>query len=120
MDNKDLIKRFNVVIEDMESLHLKITRDKEYVARSIELLYGLMNDVYSEMCAYSSKAEQEAHNFLVVGSNPAARTKELEQLCNDLFNYVCAETIGIYITREQFVELSERMCDLGLMEEFYD
>lgn len=56
MGNKDIIKRFNVVIEDMESLHLKISRDKEYVERSIELLYGLMNDVHSEMlaCRYSS------------------------------------------------------------------
>ena len=48
------------------------------------------------------------------------RIEQLEQLCNDLFNFVCAETIGIYITREQFVELSERMDDLGLLEESYD
>ena len=44
----------------------------------------------------------------------------LERLCNELFSYVCAETIGIYITREQFVELSERMAELGLLEEFYE
>ena len=48
------------------------------------------------------------------------QVKELEQLCNDLFDHVCAEQIGARVNMQQFAELSERMDDLGLMEEFHD
>lgn len=57
----------------------------------------------------------EAANF-----RHLARIEKLEQLCNDLFNHVCAEQIGARVNMQQFVELSERMDDLGLMEEFHD
>ena len=48
------------------------------------------------------------------------KVKELEQLCNDLFNHVCAEQIGARVNMAQFVELSERMDDLGLLEDCHD
>lgn len=44
----------------------------------------------------------------------------LRNLCNDLFNHICAEQIGARVNMAQFVELSERMCDLGLLEDCYD
>lgn len=43
--------------------------------------------------------------------------EQLEQLCNDLFDHVCAEQIGARVNMQQFVELSERMDALGLLEE---
>lgn len=42
--------------------------------------------------------------------------EQLEQLCNDLFDHVCAEQLGARVNMAQFVELSERMGDLGLLE----
>lgn len=45
------------------------------------------------------------------------QVEQLEQLCNELFNHVCAEQLGARVNMAQFVELSERMGDLGLLED---